>query len=226
MADPAPRTAAEHVRADAPRAGGPRAVRRTRRVVVAVLVLGLVAAGFAAFAAVPLGRRFYLLEAPVLYAVAAPACWFAATVLYSVAARRVWGHRVWVIVVVAVAGALLCAAGAVLASLVALVHSGPPEETVAAEVAPGGRHVLVAESYVSVIDPSCRVYLRERGGPFSRQVVVWDRQEAPCPERMEFAGGNRIRIVEEAVPGRDTAPPLTTTFDRRRMSVAEELGGW
>lgn len=204
----------------------PRTVRqrgRRPRTFAAVLVIVLFAAGFAAFAAVPLGTRFFLLDAPLFAASTAPACWITATALYAVAVRTRFGHRAWVAAVVTTAGTMLSVSGVVLASMIGMLTPGVGD-VAAVESAPDGRHELVAETYFAVIDPSCRVYLRERAGPFSRQVVVWNRQDAPCPERMEFAAGDRIRIVEAEVVGRPTEAPLTTGFDPGRMRVEETLG--
>lgn len=198
---------------------------RRRRAAGTVLVLGLVAAGFAAFGGLAYDSRLHRVDIPVLVL---PACWTAATVLYGVLALTLFRHRarVWV---PAVAGlALLASAGWMLSMLVHVFAEDGAEdgtEVVATEVSPDGRHELVAESYRNVIDPSCRVWLRERGGTFSRQDLVWRKIEASCPERMEFAQGHTIRIFEGDGAGNGTVgSPRTTTFDPESMRVTRELG--
>lgn len=77
---------------------------------------------------------------------------------------------------------------------------------------------LVTEYFSNMIDPSCRVWLRERDGLFARRTLVWERVEANCPVRVAFSEGDAIVVTES-----NTGAPLTMTFDREAMVVAETL---
>ncbi|RNL83001.1 hypothetical protein [Halostreptopolyspora alba] len=178
------------------------------RLVWALGIVVLVTTGFAVLLAIVASERFYRLDAPVL---AAPACWTAAVLLYAFGARGLARHRArtW-LTLTAVAGMLVAFTwpSALLAHV-----SGERGSTMEATVAsPDGRHVLVAESFRGVGDSSCRVWLREREGPLSRQELVWERVQGPCPEDMAFVGDDEIRV--------DTGRERTTPFDADEMWVA------
>ncbi len=174
-------------------------------------VLAFFAAGVATVPAVVLANRFYRFDVPIL---AAPACWTAAVVLYVAFAPRLsrYRARVW--------GSLAAVLGLVTVALwppAMLVDTWADDgsEVVETEVSSDGRHELVTESFHSLIDPSCRVWLRERGGLFSRQALVWEGIDSMCPERVAFADGTGISITEA-----DAAEPVTTTFDPDRLRTA------
>lgn len=178
------------------------------RFVWALGIVALVATGFAALLAIAASERFYRIDAPVL---AVPACWTAAVLLCAFGARRLVRHhaRMW--------GTLTAVTGMLVVLVwphALLAHEfGENRTAVEATVAsPDGRHALVAESFREGDDPSCRVWLREDGGPLSRQALVWQHFGAPCPETMAFTGGDGIRI--------DTGHQRTTTFDADEMWVA------
>ncbi|MEV0335114.1 hypothetical protein [Nocardia sp. NPDC050717] len=84
-------------------------------------------------------------------------------------------------------------------------------------MSPDGRHEVVVVPYYA-FDSGCRVWLRERGGLFSRQALVWIESEGPCPARISFVGDSTISIT----PPHD-AKVLTTIFDPDRTSVPAVL---
>ncbi|WP_156161822.1 hypothetical protein [Nocardia vulneris] len=84
-------------------------------------------------------------------------------------------------------------------------------------LSPDGRHEAVVVPYQD-FDFGCRVWLRERGGLFSRQALVWVEYEGPCPAKISFTGDSMISVTD--LHGGKT---LTTTFDSARTSVAAVL---
>ncbi|MBB4934623.1 hypothetical protein F4561_005443 [Lipingzhangella halophila] len=184
------------------------------RFVWALGIVALTAAGFAVLTVFAASERFHRFDAPVL---AAPACWTAAVLSYAFGARRLARHRARARVTLTLVLGLVVALAWPPALAVHLL--GDTDVTVEATAeSPDGRHTLVAESYRQMVDPSCRVWLRENSGPLSRQTLVWERFDAPCPESMTFAGNSEIRISSEA-PGAES----TTTFDADTMRVARSL---
>ncbi|MEV6562977.1 hypothetical protein AB0M22_45170 [Nocardia sp. NPDC051756] len=81
-------------------------------------------------------------------------------------------------------------------------------------VSPDGRHEMVSVPYYD-FDSGCHVWLRERGGLFSRQALVWTEYEGPCPAQISFIGDNTISVTRLS-----SGKTLTTTFDPDRTSVA------
>ncbi len=181
------------------------------RFVWALSVVVLAAVGVAVLVAIAMSERFFRVDAPIL---AAPACWTAAVLVYAFGARRFTRlrARVWATLTV-VAGLLVTLAWP--PALVVHVFDDPNATVEATVASPDGRHTLVAESFYNMIDPSCRVWLRENNGPLSRQALVWERIEAPCPESMAFMGEAELRIDPRG-PGSE----LTTIYDADEMWVA------
>ncbi|MEV6323238.1 hypothetical protein AB0M45_18865 [Nocardia sp. NPDC051787] len=198
--------------------GADRALRRQRMVWI-LAVLALFAAGIAAMTAGGLAGRFYRFGAIPTWAYiwAMPACWTAGTVLYMAFAPRLCRYRKWVWVTCAAVLALVTAPLWGVAWLAAS-WADDSSNVVAIEVSPDGRYEAVTEEFYDLIDPSCRVWLRERGGVFSRQALVWERIEANCPTHVSFTGDTAISITEGGAQR-----PITTTFDADRMRVAQIL---
>ncbi|WP_280338995.1 hypothetical protein [Nocardia neocaledoniensis] len=181
---------------------------------VPVVFAAAIAAWFIAVPGDGLAVRFYRFDGIPL--VAAPMLWTAAVVLCFVCAPtlsryRKWVWRMFVAVVTLVALPLW-----ISTSLIAALSDDPGkvENTV---VSPDGRHEVVAVPYYA-FDSGCRVWLRERGGLFSRQALVWLESEGACPARISFVGGSTISVTIF----RD-AKALTTTFDPDRTSVVAVL---
>lgn len=178
-------------------------------------VWALFVAGFSLVAVLAAADRFYRFEAVPLFAV--PVCWTAGAVLYTALAPWLSRVRTWLWVSLA---AVLMLLTTFVWPLGMLAQAWAGERRIeATEVSPNGRHEAVAEWFPSMIDPSCRVLLRERGGPLSRQLEIWERIDAPCPERIEFVGTGGVRITERQVPGRDPVEPITVTFDPDTMTT-------
>ncbi|MFI9405195.1 hypothetical protein [Nocardia sp. NPDC052316] len=152
--------------------------------------------------------RFYRFG--ILPLEATPVIWTAAVVLYIFFPPVLPRYGKWVWGTVAAVLTLVTVPVWVLTAFAASVDRGEVE---AVAVSPDGRHEAVAVSY-SGFDSGCRVWLRERGGPFSKQALVWEETEGYCPARVSFAGATAISVTES--DGRKT---LATTFDPHRMSV-------
>ncbi|MEU8899444.1 hypothetical protein [Nocardia sp. NPDC048505] len=182
----------------------------SRRWQAATLVLSVL--GVAAVAAWWHSDRFY--QFAWIPSWALPLCWTGAliTLAFHAAPPR---HR-WVrLILVAVwASATMICWGA---ALVLERYFAEDRKVVSVEVSPDGRFEAVLESFWT-IDTRCRIMLRERGGPFSRQALVWEVFNGPCEARASFTGGDTISVMESS-----GGPPLTTTFDADRMQVAEVL---
>ncbi|MFE6858556.1 hypothetical protein [Nocardia sp. NPDC057668] len=184
---------------------------RRLRIAWVLTVLGLFLAGVAALFIVD--DRFYRLSD--LQPWATLGCWTASFVVLVSFADRLAHHRtlLWMFV-----ATLL---GIVTFPLWLVVFLGSMSEhhdnttTVAVQDSPDGRVQAVTEKYYNVIDPSCRVWLREPDGLFARRVLVWRQVESGCP-RVWFPDNTTISFAY----GADN-PPMTTTFDPDRMQVAE-----
>lgn len=194
----------------------PRA-RRVWSVAVAVLlaaVLVLTAIGY-------IPDRFYRLQAVPDYAL--PATLGAVAVLYAALAPWLSRLRAWLWVPLATA---LVSLAALLSVTVAFLTGWTDETpTGTTAVSPDGRYEAVEFEFLNVIDPSCRVIVRERGGLLSRQVEVWRQIDAPCPARIEFVEETRLRIVEAEVPGRDSPPSVTVSIDPETMTTPTGADG-
>lgn len=187
------------------------------RLVGLLAVPALFAAAVAAwFIAGPdgLAGRFYRLDAIPLVAV--PIFWTIAVVLCFACAPGLSGYRKWVwttfVVVVTLATIPLWMLTAFIAAWSS--DEGDVKDIV---LSPDGRHEALVVPYHD-FDSGCRVWLRERGGLFSRQALVWVEYEGPCPATISFIGDSTISVTE--LNGGKT---LTTTFDPGRTSVAAVL---
>ncbi|MGX1808788.1 hypothetical protein ACWIGI_23965 [Nocardia sp. NPDC055321] len=183
---------------------------RWQRTIWILAVLLLFAAGIAAVAF--RNDQFYRLSrfSPWLL----PVCWTASFALLVGFAPRLAPTRkpVWL-----TAAALLGLPTLLLWPAV-LIMSGfddGPTQVTSVQPSPDGRVHAVTETYWNSIDPSCRVWLREPGGLFAREVLVWHRVDSNCPE-VSFPTPTTISITY--YPDR---PPFTTTFDPDNMRVTE-----
>ncbi|MFI9408058.1 hypothetical protein [Nocardia sp. NPDC052316] len=196
-------------------------VFRVRQIGWGFGVVALFAAGVAAWFVGGLPTRFYRLDfVPAwVFIMAVPVCWTAGAVLWSHFVSGLCRCRPWVRGAIgAVLVLMTVVAWPITIFLSALVGDGGRGTIKAVEVSRDGRYEAVSESFWGFFDPSCRVWLRERGGLLSRQVLVWERIEANCPVRVYFPDDTTISITE-----RKGDAPMTTTFDPDRMEVARTL---
>ncbi|MEV6558164.1 hypothetical protein AB0M22_20785 [Nocardia sp. NPDC051756] len=161
-----------------------------------------------------LAVRFYRFD--VIPFVAAPIFWTIAVVLCFACAPRLTRYRKWVWRTFVAVVTLVTLPLWMLTSFLAAWSSddGSVEDIV---LSPDGRHEAVVMPYQD-FDFGCRVWLRERGGLFSRQALVWVEYEGPCPAQVTFIGDTTISVSE--LHGGKT---LMTTFDPDRTSVAAVL---
>ncbi|MEV6278106.1 hypothetical protein [Nocardia sp. NPDC051832] len=192
----------------------PSRARLSGLLAAAALFAAAIAAWFIAVPGEGLAVRFYRFDGVPL--VAAPIFWTAAVALCFVCAPtliryRKWAWRTFVAVVTLVALPLW-----LLTAFIAAWSDddGNVKDIV---VSPDGRHEAVVVPYYA-FDSGCRVWLRERGGLFSRQALVWIESEGPCPAQISFLGDSTISVTEF----RDEKI-RTTTFDPDRISVAAVL---
>ncbi|WP_378730734.1 hypothetical protein [Nocardia brasiliensis] len=192
----------------------PSRVRLVGLLAISALFAAAIATWFIAGPDDRLAVRFYRLDAIPL--TAAPIFWTTAVVLCFACAPRltryckwVWRTFVAVVTLVTIPLWMLTAFIAVWSS-----DDGNVKDIV---LSPDGRHEAVAVPYHG-FDTGCRVWLRERGGLFSRQALVWVEYEGPCPAQISFIGGSTISVTE--LRGGKT---LTTTFDPDRTSVTAVL---
>ncbi|UFS97878.1 hypothetical protein [Nocardia huaxiensis] len=187
---------------------------RARVSVRIMWILGALAwffAGIAALVAGMLSARFRWLGVVPVWGWAA--CWTVAVVFLAlgpaVCRQR---KRVWITL-----AALL---GVVTAPLWALtlfaVMWDDNSKVVATTVSPDGRLEAVTEEFYNVIDPSCRVRIRERAGLLSRQFIVWKRIEASCPTDVSFLDNSTISITPAG-----SQNPVTIAIDTARMQGAD-----
>lgn len=146
------------------------------------------------------------------------ACWTAAFVLLVTFAHRLARNHTMLWIVCAT---LLGIPTFPLWLISLLASSSRPSDDftriVQAQTSPDGRIQAVTETFYNLIDPSCRVWLREPDGLFARRVLLWLKTESGCPH-IQFLDNTTISIDQ-----RDGQPPLTTTFDPDRMQVAESF---
>lgn len=199
--------------------GVSRADQTTSRVrLVGLLAIpALFAAAIAAwFIAGPEGLavRFYRFDAIPL--MAAPIFWTSAVVLCFACGPKLSRYRKWVWRTFAAVATLVAIPLWLLTAFIAAWSSddGNVKDIV---LSPDCRHEAVVVPYHD-FDSGCRVWLRERGGLFSRQALVWVEYEGPCPAEISFIGDSAISVTE--LHGGKT---LTTTFDPDRTSVAAVL---
>ncbi|MGX1779399.1 hypothetical protein ACWIGW_45330 [Nocardia brasiliensis] len=192
------------------------ALRRVRLVGL-IAIPALFAAAIATwFIAGPegLADRFYRLD--VLPFMAVPTFWTIAVVLCFACAPTFSRYRKWVwrtfVAVVTLVTLPLWMFTVVLAAWSS--DDGNVEDIV---LSPDGTHEAVVVPYHD-FDSGCRVWLRERGGLFSRQALVWVEYEGPCPAKISFVDDSTISVTEYR--GGKT---LTTTFDPDRTTVAAVL---
>lgn len=194
---------------------------RVRQIGWALGVVALFAAGVAAWFVGEFPRRFYRI--PVvpgwMFVMALPVCWTVGVMLYARFVRRLCRRGQWVRSAV---GAVLLLV-TVIAWPIAIILSpfadeGSRGKARVVATSDDGRYEAVSEPFWGWFDPSCRVWLRERGGLFSRQVLVWERIEGNCPVRVYFPDDTAIGITEL----KDSVP-MTTPFDRDQMEVARTL---
>ncbi|MEU8899644.1 hypothetical protein [Nocardia sp. NPDC048505] len=181
-------------------------------IAVPVLFAAAIAAWFIAVPGDGLAERFYRFDA--IPFVASPMLWTVAVVLClpELTRYRKWVWRTFVVVVTLAVVPLWMLTGFIAAWS---DEDGGVTDTV---VSSDGRHEAVAVP-VHAFDIGCRVWLRERGGLFSRQALVWTESEGPCPAQISFVGDSTISVAEV----RD-GKTSTTTFDPERTSVAVVLG--
>ncbi|WP_135236170.1 hypothetical protein [Nocardia sp. CS682] len=192
----------------------PSRVRLVGLLAVPAFFVAAIAAWFIARPDDGLAVRFYRFD--VIPLVAVPIFWTAAVVLCFVCAPRLSRYRKWVWQTFVAVVTLVAVPLWMLTAFIAAWSDddGNVEDIV---VSPDGGHEAVAVPYYA-FDSGCHVWLRERGGLFSRQALVWVESEGPCPAQMSFIGDNTISITE--LRGGKT---LTTTFDPDRTSVAAVL---
>lgn len=161
---------------------------------VGLIALVLTAAAGVGFLGMMVDDRYYRLDTPLplaaLLAVAAAVSAFVAAFRMGRAYRRL---RVALAVLLTVAAIALCGRAAL-----GFATGSEPGFTEAEEVSPDGRYALVVESYRSMIDSACRVYLQERGGLLSMQAVVWDRVDSGCPSEVRFVDDTTYVILPSA----------------------------
>lgn len=190
----------------------PDRLLRPRRIVWILAILVLLGVGIA-LAAID-GDRFYRIgRAPVW---SLPACWTAAFALLVGFAPALARNRKPLWVTAAVLLGLLTLPLWLLAVLASSLSTDELNVIEAVHPSPDGRVHAVTETFYNVIDPSCRVWLREPGGLFARQVLVWERIEANCPQRVWFPDDTTISIDYGT-----KNQPFTTTFDPDNMRVTE-----
>ncbi|WP_232850788.1 hypothetical protein [Nocardia acididurans] len=175
------------------------------------MAFGLFVAGLGVAVAVAKSDRYYRFD--WIPAWLMPLCWTGAIVVL-VLGPAVCGDRQRVWVSFAALLGLVTIPLWVLTMFALMWDDGSREVKVT--VSADGRHELVTEYFHNTIDPSCRVWLRERDGLFARQTLVWKRIEANCPTSVEFWDDSTIGITEYA-----KREPFKTTFDADRMEVAK-----
>ncbi|MFI6217813.1 hypothetical protein ACIBCD_37900 [Nocardia brasiliensis] len=193
---------------------------RLRQIGWALAVVALFAAGVAAWFTATSPPRFYRVDRvpTTVFVMALPLCWTLGWGLYSNFALRLFPCRQWLRLTIGVALVLVALISWPI-SIVLSSAAGSRFGTIrAVETSPDGRYELVSQSFSDGFEPCCRVLLRERNGLFSRQTLAWERIEGNCPVRVYFPDNNTISITE----WKDGAP-MTTTFDRDRMEVAQTL---
>ncbi|MEV6562986.1 hypothetical protein AB0M22_45215 [Nocardia sp. NPDC051756] len=158
--------------------------------------------------------RFYRFD--VIPLIAAPMFWTAAVVLCFVCAPRLSRYLKWVWTTFVAIVTLVVIPLWMLTAFIAAWsdEDGNVEDIV---VSPDGRHEMVSVPYYA-FDSGCYVWLRERGGLFSRQALAWTEYEGPCPAQISFIGDNTISVTQ--LRGGKT---LTTTYDPDRITVATVL---
>ncbi|MFG2188997.1 hypothetical protein ACGFNT_28355 [Nocardia iowensis] len=191
--------------------GTDRMLRR-RRIIRRCAVLALFVAGIAAVPAWFLSDSFYRFDWIPVWALAA--CWTAAVVLLVLPWLGRRGTPGWVALAIALGMGMVPVWGI---SMFVASFVAEDSQVVATEVSSDGRHEVVTESYKLYNNPaSCRVLLRERGGLFSRQALVWDGAGNVCPQRVSFTDDTTISVTEAGC-----AKPKMTTFDADRTQVAQ-----
>ncbi|MFF2555171.1 hypothetical protein ACFVUS_29500 [Nocardia sp. NPDC058058] len=175
-------------------------------------MLTLFGAGCAVLLVVDVSR-FYRLD--FVHPLFELTCWTAAFALLGIFAPRLAAKRA---VPLMTLSAFLCILLFPL-WLYALEESDPNDVTapriVAVQPSPDGRVHAVTESFYGIIDPSCRVLLREPDGLFARQTLIWQMTESGCP-RVWFPDNTTIRIDR-----RNGEPMQISTFDPDRMQVTD-----
>ncbi|WP_069162475.1 hypothetical protein [Nocardia altamirensis] len=184
-------------------------------------VVALFAAGVGAWFIGATPRRYYQLPFVPTWAfvMVLPVCWTVGAAVYSHFVSRLCRCRRWVRTATGVVlMSLMMIAWPISIFLSSAAGTGGRGTVRAVEVSPDGRYEAVTESFSDGFEPSCRVWLRERGGLFSRQALAWQRIEGNCPVRVYFPDDTTISVTE-----RKDSAPMTTTFDRDRMEVAQTL---
>lgn len=145
-------------------------------------------------------------------------CWTAAFVLLVAFARRLARNRMLWMVCATILGILTFPLW--LISLLLVSSSSSRDDftrIVQVQPSPDGQVQAVTETFYNMIDPSCRVWLREPDGLFARRVLLWQQTESGCAH-IRFLDNTTIEIDR-----RDGRPPVTTTFDPDRMQVAKSF---
>ncbi|MGV9408478.1 hypothetical protein ACWDOP_01080 [Nocardia sp. NPDC003693] len=180
-----------------------------QRVIWVLAMLVLLGAGIGA-APLTDSDRYYRLE--LLHPWFSLVCWTAAwAVLVSYAPRLAFNRKLLWMTLATILGLFMLAAWLLVLFLFAVFGGDSRVATV--YPGPDRRVHAVTETFTNMIDPSCRVWLREPGILFGRQVLIWEKVESGCP-RVSFPDSTTISLSF----GDDT-PPLTTTFDPDRMRV-------
>ncbi|QBS38821.1 hypothetical protein DMB37_00505 [Nocardia sp. CS682] len=192
----------------------PSRVRLGGLLAIPALFAATIATWFIAVPVDGLAVRFYRFDAIPL--MAAPIFWTIAAVLCFACDPRLSRYRKWVwrtfVAVVTLVTIPLWIFTAFIAA-----WSGDDGNVKNITLSSDGRHEAVMVPH-HAFDSGCRVWLRERGGLFSRQALVWVEYEGPCPAQISFIGDSTISVTE--LHGGKT---LTTTFDPDRTSVAAVL---
>jgi hypothetical protein len=80
-------------------------------------------------------------------------------------------------------------------ALVGVANQLVPTSRQVSEVADGGRRLIVLEGSAVAIDPVYAVVLREGGGPFEQETVVYQGVEAaPAPAQVRFVDPDTVEV--------------------------------
>ncbi|WP_458689024.1 hypothetical protein [Nocardia tengchongensis] len=152
---------------------------RKQRIIWAIAVLALFGTG-TAMLGVDLDR-YYRLDH--LQPWSTLACWTAAFVLLVAFAHRLARNHTKLWIACATLLGILTFPLWLISLL--LVSSWPTDDDltriVQVQPSPDGRVQAVTETFYSLIDPSCRVWLREPDGLFARRILLWLKTESGCP---------------------------------------------
>src|SRR5919206_1478828 len=162
---------------------GCRSVKRLRR----VIVLGALTVIVAMLAVLAVADPFHLRYARWFTAALVLVGIVLLTAMLAVAVGR--GMLRWLVLVV---GGIAVLGWCSLVGVASQVVS-PSREV--SQVADGGRRLVVLEGSPVAIDPVYAVVVRDGGGPFEQETVVYQGVEAaPPPEGVEFVDGDTVEV--------------------------------